>query len=218
MALPATGAISLSAIQTEFGGTNPIPLGDYYGRTINLPKTGNPIDFNTFHGGAKAGNSILAYPTSSAGSSFTNSTNTLGAPNSTFGTGTIAVSTYSPVATVSVFSGFLIPYNTVFSTIECQITAKVVGVASIYSITFLVNGVTQFTKTSIGQSLTTTNTLYTISGNFAYWGNTNNTNVQNAFTNLRDNTNSAIVNIQFNGTNGSIVSLDAVGIRAYWTG
>jgi hypothetical protein len=30
MALPAEGAISLSAIQTEFGGSNPISLSEYY--------------------------------------------------------------------------------------------------------------------------------------------------------------------------------------------
>jgi hypothetical protein len=30
MALPASGAISLSAIQTEFGGSNPISLSEYY--------------------------------------------------------------------------------------------------------------------------------------------------------------------------------------------
>jgi hypothetical protein len=30
MALPASGAISLSAIQTEFGGSNPIALSEYY--------------------------------------------------------------------------------------------------------------------------------------------------------------------------------------------
>ena len=30
MALPASGALSLTDIQTEFGGTNPIGLNEYY--------------------------------------------------------------------------------------------------------------------------------------------------------------------------------------------
>jgi hypothetical protein len=36
MALPASGAISLSAIQTEFGGSNPISLSEYYQGGSNI--------------------------------------------------------------------------------------------------------------------------------------------------------------------------------------
>jgi hypothetical protein len=36
MALPSSGAISLSQIQTEFGGTNPISLSEYYNTTSGL--------------------------------------------------------------------------------------------------------------------------------------------------------------------------------------
>jgi hypothetical protein len=36
MALPSSGAISFSQIQTEFGGTNPISLSEYYNTTSGL--------------------------------------------------------------------------------------------------------------------------------------------------------------------------------------
>lgn len=58
MTLPTTGAISLSAIQTEFGGSNPIDINEYYrsgGLVPNNPPnyvvpTGGQIDFGQFHG------------------------------------------------------------------------------------------------------------------------------------------------------------------------
>jgi hypothetical protein len=39
MALPSSGVLKWSAIQTEFGGTNPIKLSEYYGRDT-LPSSG----------------------------------------------------------------------------------------------------------------------------------------------------------------------------------
>ena len=62
MALPSTGAISLSDIQTEFGGANPIAINEYYaggtyvpagttGTNGAVPSSGT-IDFNVFHGTA----------------------------------------------------------------------------------------------------------------------------------------------------------------------
>lgn len=39
MALPSSGQISLSDIQTEFGGSNPIALSEYYGQG-NAPSSG----------------------------------------------------------------------------------------------------------------------------------------------------------------------------------
>ena len=45
MALPGSGAISLSQLQTEFGGTNPISLSEYYrnGAYTTSNNTGVPI-------------------------------------------------------------------------------------------------------------------------------------------------------------------------------
>jgi len=37
MAIPSSGALTLSTIQTEFGGTNPIGLDEYYAGGANVP-------------------------------------------------------------------------------------------------------------------------------------------------------------------------------------
>ena len=48
MALQSSGAISLSDIQTEFGGSNPISLSEYYG-SDTVPASG-AISFDDFYG------------------------------------------------------------------------------------------------------------------------------------------------------------------------
>ena len=57
--LPDSGPISLGQLQTEFGGTNPAGLGEYYrggnevpdtGATLNIPTTGNPLSLSDFYG------------------------------------------------------------------------------------------------------------------------------------------------------------------------
>ena len=55
MALPGSGALAFSAIQTEFGGSNPIALSEYYGDgsyvgggAPNVPTSGT-IALNTFY-------------------------------------------------------------------------------------------------------------------------------------------------------------------------
>jgi hypothetical protein len=60
MALQASGAISLANIQTEFGGSNPISLSEYYrngayvgGGAPNVPTSGT-IDFADFYGAQAA--------------------------------------------------------------------------------------------------------------------------------------------------------------------
>ena len=50
MALPTSGAISLSAIQTEFGGTNPISISEYFAAADGIPGNNNPISFSDFYG------------------------------------------------------------------------------------------------------------------------------------------------------------------------
>ena len=49
MTLPASGAISMAQIQTEFGGTNPISLSEYYGVAAGVPASG-AIGMNSFYG------------------------------------------------------------------------------------------------------------------------------------------------------------------------
>lgn len=49
MALPGSGQISLDDIQTEFGGTNPISISEYYGADTGVPGSGT-ISLSDFHG------------------------------------------------------------------------------------------------------------------------------------------------------------------------
>ena len=58
MAIPASGAVSLTDIQTEYGGSNPISLNEYYrggayvpnsASTASIPTSG-AISINNFRG------------------------------------------------------------------------------------------------------------------------------------------------------------------------
>ena len=62
MAIQSSGAISLSDLQTEFGGSNPISLSEYYqnadpdlvtANNTGVPNTGNAIDLSDFYGATK---------------------------------------------------------------------------------------------------------------------------------------------------------------------
>jgi hypothetical protein len=47
MALPASGTITLAQIQTEFGGSNPVSLNEYYRGGVNVPNTVNTATIPT---------------------------------------------------------------------------------------------------------------------------------------------------------------------------
>lgn len=49
MALPGSGAISLGDVQTEFGGSNPISISEYYSADAGVPASGT-ISLSDFHG------------------------------------------------------------------------------------------------------------------------------------------------------------------------
>jgi hypothetical protein len=53
MALQGSGAIKLSEIQTEFGGTNPISLSEYYAAAAGVPASG-VISLTDFYGTSAA--------------------------------------------------------------------------------------------------------------------------------------------------------------------
>lgn len=53
MALQSSGAISLANIQTEFGGSNPISLSEYYGVASGVPSSG-AISLSNFYGTSAA--------------------------------------------------------------------------------------------------------------------------------------------------------------------
>ena len=55
MATPSTGTISFSQIQTEFGGSNPISLSEYYKAEVGTPIAGNPISANDLRGKTRQG-------------------------------------------------------------------------------------------------------------------------------------------------------------------
>lgn len=51
MTLQSSGAISLADVQTEFGGSNPIGINEYYGVAAGVPASGT-ISLNDFYGKA----------------------------------------------------------------------------------------------------------------------------------------------------------------------
>ena len=55
MALPGSGPISSSMIQTEFGGSNPTAISEYYKGGANVPDTGTNVNIPT-SGQIKFGN------------------------------------------------------------------------------------------------------------------------------------------------------------------
>jgi hypothetical protein len=53
MVLPSSGPISLNDIQTEFGGSNPISISEYYNAVPGIPASGT-ITFSDFYGTSSA--------------------------------------------------------------------------------------------------------------------------------------------------------------------
>jgi hypothetical protein len=52
MALQSSGAISLSQIETEFGGSAPTSLSEYYAAAAGIPGNNNPLSLSDFYGTA----------------------------------------------------------------------------------------------------------------------------------------------------------------------
>ena len=53
MALPGSGTITLANVQTEFGGSNPIAITEYYGADTGVPGSGT-IALSDFYGKSSA--------------------------------------------------------------------------------------------------------------------------------------------------------------------
>jgi len=60
MALQTSGPISLNDIQTEFGGSNPISLSEYYGAASGIPASG-AISIGDFYGASASQFSVTLY-------------------------------------------------------------------------------------------------------------------------------------------------------------
>lgn len=58
MTLPASGTISLSQVQAEFGGSNPISITEYYGAASSVPASGS-ISLSHFYG--KSATAVYAF-------------------------------------------------------------------------------------------------------------------------------------------------------------
>src|SRR6056300_1980834 len=72
MALQSSGAIKLSEIQTEFGGSNPISLSEYYAADVGVPASGE-ISIADFYGTSSALNVTVTqalYTSGTSGDSF----------------------------------------------------------------------------------------------------------------------------------------------------
>lgn len=65
MALQSSGTISLSEIETEFGGSAPTSLSEYYAAAAGIPGNNNPLSLSDFYG-AEA---FTGYPFATYGSS-----------------------------------------------------------------------------------------------------------------------------------------------------
>ena len=67
MVLQSSGAISLNDIQTEFGGTNPIGINEYYDVASGVPSSGL-ISFNQFYGTSAENWEIIMHTSGHKGS------------------------------------------------------------------------------------------------------------------------------------------------------
>jgi len=68
MALQSSGAIKLSEIQTEFGGSNPISLSEYYAADVGVPGSGE-ISIADFYGTSSALNVTVTQAIYTSGTS-----------------------------------------------------------------------------------------------------------------------------------------------------
>jgi len=68
MALQSSGAIKLSEIQTEFGGSNPISLSEYYAADVGVPASGE-ISIADFYGTSSALNVTVTQAIYTSGTS-----------------------------------------------------------------------------------------------------------------------------------------------------
>lgn len=113
MALQSSGQIKLSEIQTEFGGSNPIQLSEYYRGGANVPDvtanngvpTSGEIELGDFYGASN-----IIYGARSI-SGFTNNSATLDTGNKKFGAASMEFNNNNnrirgPIDTLSQLNGF----------------------------------------------------------------------------------------------------------------
>lgn len=149
MTLPASGPITLVMIQTEFGGTNPISIDEYYRGGANVPDTATnaaiptsgAISFDNFHGAsADTGGSPPPPPTKTASvspiyiyttgtgsktSASATATGSGGTPSSYLWTrisGDASITINSPTSATTSFAASVAAGNDKLATFKCTIT------------------------------------------------------------------------------------------------
>lgn len=111
MTLPSSGTISMQMIQTEFGGSNPIGLNEYYRGGANVPNTAQntsiptsgTISLNQFYG-TSSGSVVTVTPSSGAAVNWT-----ISAPAS------VGATVIAPSGATLVISGGTPPYTWAWS-------------------------------------------------------------------------------------------------------
>ena len=128
MPLQTSGTITLAQIQTEFGGSNPIALNEYYrggglvpntAANANIPTSGQ-IALSNFYGGSKSVTTI--YDTSQA-TSTSRATATSRATTTGFNTTTVFNTTTTYVTsknTTTIFQTFEEIYTTIKGDVELE--------------------------------------------------------------------------------------------------
>jgi hypothetical protein len=124
MVLPSSGAISLLDIQTEFGGSNPIGIDEYYGVDNGVPSNGQ-ISFADFYGKGISGLIANWKPSSYSGGSTWDDSYTAD------GTNNYMSKVGSPTYTSGIPSYFTTSNNN-----HWQVTNRTVGTYSAASIIF----------------------------------------------------------------------------------
>jgi hypothetical protein len=125
MALQSSGAIKLSEIQTEFGGSNPISLSEYYAADVGVPASGE-ISIADFYGTSSALNVTVTQGSSTSASAiyYGYFINGSVSPTSIFGYDILYIyRRYSTSTTASAFwlylDGASVPSN-LFTSIQIQ--------------------------------------------------------------------------------------------------
>jgi len=160
MPIPSSGALTLSTIQTEFGGTNPIGLDEYYAGGANVPSgttgtngavpSSGAISISAFYGTSKF--SI------SGGDPFVSGIGFIS------GAGTQAVTTSS--ASSGTITGGSSPYTFLWQYVSGDAFTPNTSTLSstTFSTTITVGGAGEVTKTGVYRCRVTDNTSAVIFG------------------------------------------------------
>jgi len=162
MALQTSGPISFANLQSEFGGSNPITMGEY--AAFRVSGSGNTISMNQFYGASSSETQTVTVGTYFDAGAYVQSTSwgfglNLGGGFGSVSDGTLGVTGNSTLS--------LMTWNSLIPTVQLQVLGTV---ANSGWTTMTVAG-TAFTRASATFSQNTTLTPYTTAWT---WGDPNN--------------------------------------------